>query len=74
MNAISDTVPVTSVMARRLTRLSENPIACISPKVGSTESGSASEVISVARQSLRKMNTTITARIAPSMRVCMADS
>jgi hypothetical protein len=31
-------------------------------------------VISVARQSRRKISTTITARIAPSIRVCMADS
>ena len=39
-----------------------------------TESGSASAVISVARQSRRKMNTTSTASTAPSIRVCIADS
>ncbi len=72
--ASSTRMPVTSVMARRLTALSEKPIALIAQKVGKTESGRATAAISVARQSRRNRNTTSTASPAPSIRLCMADS
>ena len=42
-------------------------------KAGTIDSGSAMAEISVARQSRRKMNTTTTARMAPSIRVFMAE-
>ncbi|GMA75057.1 hypothetical protein GCM10025880_14740 [Methylorubrum aminovorans] len=66
-------MPVTSVIASRLTALSEKPSALITQKVGSTESGSATAAIRVARQSLRNRNTTITARAAPSNRPIIAE-
>ncbi len=43
-------------------------------KVGSTDSGSATAASSVARQSRRKMNTTMVASTAPSSSECMADT
>ncbi len=71
--ASSTRIPVTSVIASRLTRLSEKPIASIAQKVGMTDSGSAMAVMSVARQSRRKMNTTTMARSAPSISVSMVE-
>ena len=71
--ASSTRMPVTSVIASRLTRLSEKPIASMAQKVGMTESGSAIAVTSVARISRRKMNTTTTARAAPSISVSMVE-
>ena len=71
--ASSTRMPVTSVIASRLTRLSEKPIASIAQKVGMTESGSAIAVTSVARMSRRKMNTTTMARAAPSISVSMVE-
>ena len=60
-------------MASRLTRLSEKPIALIAQKAGMADSGRATAAMIVARQSRRKMKTTMTARIAPSTSVVMAD-
>ena len=57
--ASSTRMPVTSVIASRLTRLSEKPIASIAQKVGMIDSGSASAVTMVARMSRRKTSTTI---------------
>ena len=59
--ASSTRMPTTSVMPSRLTRLSEKPIMSIAQKVGMTDSGSAIAETSVARQSRRKMSTTMTA-------------
>ncbi len=64
--ASSTRMPVTSVMASRLTALREKPIADIAQKVGMTESGRATAAISVARQSRRNSSTTMTASAAPS--------
>ena len=66
-------MPVTSVMARRLTRFSEKPIASIAQKVGMTESGSATAVTRVARRSRKKMNTTTMASSAPSISVSIVE-
>ena len=66
-------MPVTSVIASRLTMLSEKPSVLITQKVGRTESGSAIAAISVARQSRRNRNTTITARAAPSSSPIIAE-
>jgi hypothetical protein len=71
--ASSTRMPVTRVIASRLTALSEKPSALITQKVGSTESGSATAAISVARQSRRNSSTTTTARAAPSIRPIMAE-
>ena len=72
--ASSTRMPVTSVMASRLTKLSEKPISCMKKNAGSTESGRAAAASSVARQSRRKMNTTSVASAAPSSSPCMADT
>ncbi len=72
--ASSTRMPVTSVMASRLTRLSEKPIMCMTQKAGMIDSGMATAEIRVARQSRRKMNTTTIASAAPSSRVPMAAS
>ena len=71
--ASSTRMPVTSVIASRLTRLSEKPIASIAQKVGMTESGSATAVTRVARKSRRKTNTTTTASSAPSISVSIVE-
>ncbi len=71
--ASSTRMPVTSVIASRLTRLSEKPIACIAQKVGMTESGSATAVTTVARMSRKKTNTTRTASSAPSISVSIVE-
>ena len=43
-------------------------------KVGMADKGNEMAVINVARQSRKKINTTITARMAPSIRPSMADA
>ncbi len=67
-------MPVTSVIASRLTKLSEKPIACIAAKAGMTDNGSATAESSVARQSRRNSSTTAVASTAPSIRLSMAES
>ena len=66
-------MPVTSVMARRLTTFSEKPSWLITQKVGIAESGSAKAETSVARMSRRNRKTTMIDRSAPSIRVSIAD-
>ncbi len=56
------------------TRLSEKPIRSITQNVGMTDSGSATAEISVARQSRRNRNTTMTASTAPSTSDAIAAS
>ncbi|MOA06678.1 hypothetical protein D3C78_1263320 [compost metagenome] len=70
--ASSTRIPVASVSARKLTRLSEKPMISMIQKVGIAESGSATAAIRVARQLRRKSRTTMTARIAPSIKVSSA--
>ncbi len=70
--ASSTRMPVTSVSASRLTRLSEKPITSTRKKVGMIDSGSATAAIMVARMSRRKRNTTMIASTAPSIRLCIA--
>ena len=67
--ASSTRMPVTIVIASRLTRLSEKPKADIAQNVGMMESGSAMAAMIVALRSRRKKKTTRTARIAPSSNV-----
>ena len=71
--ASSTRMPVTSVIASRLTRFSEKPIASMTQKVGMIDSGRASAVTIVARTSRRKRNTTMTASSAPSISVSMVE-
>ena len=71
--ASSTRMPVTSVMASRLTRLSEKPIASIAQKVGMIDSGNATAVTRVARRSRKKTNTTTIASSAPSISVSMVE-
>ena len=70
--ASSTRMPVTRVIASRLTKLKLKPIASIARKVGTTASGSAVAETRVARQSRRNTSTTSTASAAPSSRACMA--
>ena len=55
-------------------KLSEKPNRSMNQKVGMADSGMAIAEINVARQSRRKNQTTITARIAPSISAIIADS
>ena len=71
--ASSTRMPVTSVIASRLTRLSEKPIASIAQKVGMIDRGSATAVMMVARISRRNTNTTTTASSAPSISVSIVE-
>ena len=71
--ASSTRMPVTMVMASRLTRLSEKPMASMAQKAGMMESGSAMAAMMVARMSRRKMSTTTMASTAPSISVFMVD-
>ena len=71
--ASSTRMPVTMVMASRLTRLSEKFSALMMKKVGMIDSGSASVETSVARQSRRNSRTTTTASSAPSISVSIVD-
>ena len=47
---------------------------CMAANAGSTDSGSATATSSVARQLRRNTSTTMVARIAPSIRPCIADT
>jgi len=67
-------MPVTMVMARRLTRLREKPAAAAAQNAGTIDKGKAIAEIKVARQSRKKTNTTAMARMAPSISVFMVDS
>ena len=71
--ASSTRMPVTMVMASRLTRLSEKPAASMAQNAGMMERGKAMAAISVARQSRKKMSTTTMARRAPSIIVFMVE-
>ncbi len=71
--ASSTRMPVTMVMASRLTRLSEKPAASSAQNAGMIDSGSAIAAMMVARRSRRKMNTTMMARTAPSISVFMVE-
>ena len=71
--ASSTNMPVASVTASRLTRLSEKPSASSAKNVGMIDSGKASAVIAVARQSRRKISTTMTDSSAPSSSVIIAE-
>ncbi len=71
--ASSTRMPVTSVMASRLTKLSEKPISDISQNAGRIDSGSAMAASAVARQSRRNTNTTRVASAAPSSSECIAE-
>ncbi|MNV90210.1 hypothetical protein D3C71_1845730 [compost metagenome] len=70
--ASSTRIPVASVNARKLTRLSEKPMMSMIQNVGIAESGRATAAIRVARQFLRNSRTTMTARTAPSISVSSA--
>ena len=59
--------------ASRLTRLSEKPAASSAQKAGMMERGRAMAAMIVARQSRRKMNTTMMARMAPSIIVFIVE-
>ena len=67
-------MPVLSVMARKLTRFSENPSRSITQKAGKIDSGSDTAAMIVARRSRRKMKTMMTASAAPSNSVLIAAS
>jgi hypothetical protein len=71
--ASSTRMPVTMVMASRLTRLSEKPAASMAQNAGTIERGKAMAAMSVARQSRRKTRTTMMARRAPSIIVFMVE-
>ena len=71
--ASSTRMPVTMVMASRLTTLSEKPNALIAQNVGITDSGRAMAAITVARRSRRNTSTTRMARMAPSISVFIVD-
>ena len=71
--ASSTRMPVTMVMASRLTRLSENPAASSAQNAGMMERGRAMAAMMVARQSRRKMKTTMMARMAPSIIVFIVE-
>ncbi|MNE83779.1 hypothetical protein D3C77_193260 [compost metagenome] len=64
--ASSTRMPIVSDRASSVTTFSDWSIGPRMAKVGISDIGMAVAAISVARQSRRKMNTTITARAAPS--------
>ena len=72
--ASSTRIPVESVMARKLTRFSENPRMSIAQNAGKIDSGSEIAAMMVARMSRRNRSTMMTARIAPSNSVEIAAS
>ncbi len=72
--ASSTRMPVLSVMASRVTRLSEKPSMSITQKAGKTDSGSATAAIRVALMSRRNRNTTMIVSAAPSSSVVIAFS
>ncbi|KFB78623.1 MAG: hypothetical protein AW06_000031 [Candidatus Accumulibacter cognatus] len=65
--ASSTRMPTTSDSDNAVTTLKVNPIRYITAKVGIADSGSAVAETKVARQSRRKSQTTMTARMAPSI-------
>ena len=72
--ASSTRMPVDSVMARKLTRLSEKPSMSIAQNAGKIDSGSEIATITVARKLRRNRNTMMTASAAPSNSVWIAAS
>src|SRR5215831_10065292 len=64
--ASSTRMPTTSDSPSSVMRLSENPSHDMKMNVGITDNGIATAEITVARQSRRKQNTTMTASAAPS--------
>src|SRR3546814_7672622 len=62
----STSTPATGLKASSDRLFSEKPIMSMNQKVGIADSGMASALISVARQSRRNRNTTTTASTAPS--------
>ena len=66
--ASSTRMPTTSDSDSSVTTFSEKPKKYMTPKAGRIDSGSAVAATKVARQSRRKNHTTITARMAPSIR------
>ena len=72
--ASSTRMPVTSVIASRLTKLSEKPIRFMKKNAGRIDSGRATAASTVARQSRRNRNTTMVASTAPSSSECMAET
>ena len=71
--ASSTRMPVTRVMASRLTKLSEKPMICMAANVGMTDNGSATAASRVARQLRRNSRTTMVASTAPSTRLVIAE-
>jgi hypothetical protein len=65
--ASSTRMPTTSDSDNAVTTLKVKPIRYITAKVGIADSGSAVAETKVARQSRRKSQTTMTARMAPSI-------
>jgi hypothetical protein len=72
--ASSTRMPVASVIARNEIEVEREAQKVHTPEVGIADSGSATAVISVARQFRRNSSTTSTARIAPSISVWIAAS
>ena len=72
--ASSTRMPVDSVIARKVTRLSEKPSMSITQNAGKIDSGSEIAAMMVARMSRRNSNTMMTASTAPSNRVEIAAS
>ena len=71
--ASSTRMPVLRVIASKVTMFSEKPSSCMTQKAGKIDSGRVTAAMMVARQSRKNRNTTITARMAPSYSVCIAD-
>jgi hypothetical protein len=61
-SSITKPVPIVSAISDRLSRL--NPASHITPKVATSDSGSATPAMTVARTERRKTNTTRTTRAA----------
>jgi len=72
--ASSTSTPATRLSASSERKLSVKPIRSMNQKVGIADSGIASAEITVARQSRRNRNTTMTASTAPSIIAAIADS
>ena len=62
------------MIASKLTMFSEKPSSSMTQKAGKIDSGRVTAAMIVARQSRRNRNTTITASMAPSYSVCIAES
>ena len=72
--ASSTRIPVLSVIASKVTTFSEKPRRYMTQKAGKIDSGRVTAAMMVALQSRKNRNTTITARMAPSYSVSIADS